>query len=176
MVKVGTEKFSNGAVAIDINVDARGMFCAEFNDQEYREDTRAKLIAILTRVIKAAAQQGTVEVTVLGLVAREGKYDRDEGPFTSGDGVVHARLRGKHERQHNCWLLISDDGKKFQVSGGYSSASWLRDGQITRRLTPDEVAEYLRLKSASTAARKAHEAFIEAVQINPADAWKAAQS
>lgn len=59
---------------------------------------------------------------------------------------MQAKLRAKHERQHNTYLLVTSDDrfatKKFQVG------SYAHDGDICRRLTLAEAQQYLDLMEA----------------------------
>lgn len=149
---------------IEIYVDGSGQFSAEFNDNRYEAATRKELLEQLTKAVKLARQQGTVDVTVLGLIEnRDGRGRRIPGePFTAGAGVVQAKLRGKHAREHGAWLLVSDAGDKFQVRGWSGRA-----GTIARRLTEAEVADYLTLLEAKRVAETALENFVGAVKVDP---------
>lgn len=159
-----------GAHKIEIDVDGHGQFSAEFNDHTFTHKTRLELIDALKVAVKRADAQGVVEVTVIGIAASDRKYSSD--PFMSGAGYVHAKLRGKHERQHNTFLLVTDDARfkptKFKIEG------W-RNGTITRRLTDVETTEYLRLAESLRVATTALEDFTGAAQIKPEDALDAAR-
>lgn len=168
-MKLTTEKI--GEARIDIEVDGDGKFWGEFNDQTYSAKTRDELLELLKKAVKKATSQGAVDVTVLGLVpAVKGRYGYDSGPFAPGDGVVHAKLRSKHERQSQYLLLSDGDGErtKFQVST-YRRA----DGAvIARRLTLEEVREYQQLCETMRVAKTALEDFVGRVQIDPDKALK----
>jgi hypothetical protein len=144
---------------IDVEIDGSGMFSAEFEDQDYSAPTRKELVEKLQAAVRKAKKQGTVNVTVLGLVPAAKRYASDDN-YAPGAGVVHAKLRARHERQ-NAWLLISESKQRFQV-GTYRT-----DSTIVRRLTDAEVAGYLDLREAVRMAEVALEDFIGAVKIDP---------
>lgn len=163
-MKLGTEHI-NGE-RIDVEVSADGLFTAHFNDQSYAAKTRVELIDLLKKAVKKFQQQATVDVTVLGLVptttSRAHSY-RPDSPYELGAGVVHAKLRSRHEREYNTYLLVSDDegkAQKFKVSGS-------REGCIARRLTLAETIKYLDLREQLRIATTAVEDFVGAVQIDP---------
>lgn len=160
------KKIEIGAERISVHVANDGSFWAEFDGQRYEEKTLDELKTKLTKVVKASAQRGTIEVSVLGLVPNENKkMSRSlEGPFVEGNGVVQAKLRGKHERQWGVYLLVSDDGQKFQV-GGYRRGS----GVIVRRLTDNEIARYVALRATAEAAQHALTEFENSVSENVDD-------
>lgn len=166
-MKLGTETFSDGT-KIDIEVTSGGEFRAEFMDNAYDAPTRKELLEKLEKAVKKAQTQRAVDVTILDLQPRDttkktSGWCDDRGPYEHGRGAVHASLRAKHGRQWNTWLLADDDGKKFQVSGRNA-------GIICRRLTSDEVAEYVRLAKAVDDADEAFAAFRNRVEIEPARA------
>jgi hypothetical protein len=172
-MKLTTEKI--GDARIDLDVDGHGTFSAEFNDQRYTAKTREELVEQLKKAVKKASQQGAVDVTVLGIVEsgkQRGGYSSD-GPFKKGGGFVQAKLRARHERQHNTWLLVTDDDRfastKFQV-GSYS-----HDGDIVRRLTIAEAMEYMKLIEAERVAKTALEDFVGAVKLDVDAALEAAR-
>jgi hypothetical protein len=155
-MKLGTERIGNAR--IDIEVDTNGSFSADFNDQHFSSRTRLELVEQLKRVVKKAEQQGTVDVTVLGLVPNKGRRSGfGDDPFDQGDGAVHAKLRTKHEREHGTYLMVSDDSakQKFKV-GNYSR----RDVVVCRRLTEVEVVTYKQLCEARRLAVTALEDFV----------------
>lgn len=165
-IKLTTDRI--GDHRIDIFVDSSGGFSAEFNDQSYSASTRRELLEQLQKAVRKAKQQGLVPVTVLGLVpAKPNKWNRKpDEPFESGAGVVDAQLRAQHERQHNTFLLITDDKKtKFQVE------TWRhRDGvTVARRLTVEEAHLYVALRGAVEVAEQQLKAFTESVAVDPAD-------
>lgn len=80
-----------------------------------------------------------------------------------GAGVVDAKLRAKHERQHGVFLLVAESGQKFQV-GSYGS-----DPTIARRLTQAEAAQYIALVEAVRVATTALEDFEGNVSINASE-------
>lgn len=166
-MKLSTETI--GDQKIEIEVEQGGMFVASFNDHDYRASTRVELLDQLKTAVKKAAQQGMVDVSVLGLVPTTNDdrlYSRTT-PYKLGDGVVHAKLRSRHEREYNTYLLVSDAKQKFKVSGSL-------EGTIARRLTDPEVAEYLRLREALRVATTAVEDFVGAVKLNPDEALASA--
>jgi hypothetical protein len=170
-VKFATERI--GDHRIDIEVDGSGQFTAEFNDCNYSHATRLGLLEELKKAVRRAELQGVVDVTVLGLVAVSNAHKRhySNEPYEPGAGVVQAKLRGKHERQHATWLLVADEGKpRFQVSG------YARDNvQIARRLTVVEIKQYLALRETVRVATCDLEDFIGSVKIDPAAALEGAR-
>lgn len=157
---------SLGNAKIEIHVDQNGTFSAEFEDQHFTAKTQAELLEILKRVVKKAERQGSVDVSVIGIVPATKTYGSRE-PFQKGDGVVDAKLRGAHERQSHCFLLVTDDKAKQRFQAGrYSSG----DGTICRRLNLAETTEYLRLCEAHRVAETALEDFIGAAKIDPEQA------
>jgi hypothetical protein len=158
-----TQILIDGIAPIDVHVDGSGMFLAEFNDNEYEAASRKELDAKLQKAVKQFRETGVVDVTVIGraVMKRSKSVDRESGE------AVHAKLRSKHERQYNTWLLVTEDGIKFQVSGSY-------DGTIVRRLTDDEVARYRALIATKTAAERAVQAFVDDVKIEPDTALREA--
>lgn len=149
---------------IDIEIDGHGTFSAEFNDQDYSAPTRKELLEKLQVAIRKARLQGTVPVTVLGLVPVVKKQWSSDGHYDKGAGIVQAMLRARHERQ-SCWLLVSEEKKKFQVS------VYEREGVvIARRLNLAEVTRYLDLREAVRVAEVALEDYVGSVKINPDDA------
>lgn len=168
-----------GKESIVIEVTQAGRFTATYNDAEYWADTRQALIEQLKKAVKKADGQGVFDVTVLGLVrstVRQGFVSGNE-PFTSGIGTVDAKLRSKHEKNWNTYLLITDglefsDAKgkeiKFQISGS-------RNGLICRRLTTGENLEYLNLASALKDAQAALGAFEQRMKLDPDEALRGAR-
>jgi len=151
---------------IVISVSSDGSFNADYDDQTYSELTLKALKEKLDKVVKAAQQAGVVDVTVVGLVPRD-KSKRthvyDNGPFEQGIGVLQAKLRSKHERQWNCWLLVTDDGKKFKIQGS-------REGKICRRLTEEECQLWITLSTRVKEAEVALEQFEDSIAIEPDEA------
>lgn len=167
-MKIATERI--GGAEIDIDVSGEGRFSATFNDQEFSGKTLEELRERLKAAVKKAAAQGTVPVSVLGLVpAQKKSFGFDDGPFTRGAGIVDAKLRSKHEREYNSYLLVSDSGQKFKVAGSS------REPLIARRLTLAEHMEYLKLAEAVRVATTALEDFVGSVKINPDEALAAAR-
>lgn len=168
-MKLGTERV--GVHKIDLEVDGTGKFSAEFNDQIFEAQTRKDLLEKLEKAVKKASQQGVVDVTVLGLVpGKKDKHGRfDDGPFEVGAGVVHAKLRARHEREYNAYLLVSEENQKFKVHG------FDRGAVIARRLNDAEALRYLELKEAVRMAETDLEDFVGLVKLNPDDALNAAR-
>lgn len=158
-----TQILIDGVEPIDVHVDGSGTFIAEFNDQEYEAASRKELDAKLTKAVKVFSETGIVDVTVIGrtVLKRSKSVEREAAD------AVHAKLRSKHERQYNTWLLVTEDGIKFQVSGSY-------DGTIVRRLTDAEVERYRALVATRIAAERAVQEFIDDVKIHPDEALKQA--
>lgn len=170
-MKLTTEKI--GDHRIDIEVDGNGGFFADFNDQSYSAKTLEELKATLTKAVKRATQQAAVPVTVLGIIETTARssYSSD-GPFREGAGFVHAKLRAKHERQYNTYLLVTDDDRmstqKFQIYGS-------SNGTICRRLTLAEVTRYMELAEAKRLAVVALEDFIGEAKVKPETVLEAAR-
>jgi len=161
-----------GFAAIDIHVDSAGAFNAVFNDQEYSAKTMAELHDKLNKAVKKARDQGVVDVTVVGIVPivrKVGAYHHPGDHFMQGPGVVNAKLRGKHDRQSNCYLLMTEAGDgvkaglKFQI--GYS-----REGRICRRLTLAEATRYVELAKARDAAIEALNDYEQGILLDVDDA------
>lgn len=158
-MKVRDERFPDGT-SVPIHVDQAGGFYAEFAEQRYDAQTLLELVNKLGKAVKKFQNQRAVDVSVVDLVYTPGRRHYSSGEFDQGRGVIHARLRAKHERQYGTWLLESVDGKRFQVSGSDS-------GVICRRLTEEEVAEYTRLAEEADRAQQVLLAFKTRVGIDP---------
>jgi hypothetical protein len=166
-MKFATEKVRGEA--IDIEVNGAGEFSATYEDQDYTANSKKELIEQLDRAVKKAKTVKAVDVTVLGLVEKTARSRWDTERFEQGDGFVQAKLRSRHERQR-VWLMVTDDKDKTKFAiGNYRS-----EGTIVRRLTPAECAHYLELCAAVRVAEAALKAFIDEVQIEPAEMLKQA--
>lgn len=97
-----------------------------------------------------------IDVSIVGMVdnGEKNRYGRQD-PYTTGIGVVQAKLRGKHQRNRD-WLLTSDDGKKFTL-GTWGSAEHM----ICRRLSLSETIEYIHLAMAAKDAKEQLDTWIE---------------
>jgi hypothetical protein len=168
-MKLTTAKI--GSVSIDIEVNAGGTFTANYNDNDYEAKTSDELYEKLRAAVKKAQQQGTVDVSVLGLVPTEKKspFGRTE-PYQQGIGVVHAKLRAKHERHYQTHLLVSEEKKNFQVNG------YDRSGIVTRRLSQTDVDYYVALREKVKAAEQELQTFVDSVKIDPDKALEAARA
>lgn len=157
---------------IDVSVTSAGFFEAEWDDVRYSAKTLDELQEQLTRAVKKTRETKAVDVSVLNLIpkTKKGQFYESRDPFEEGRGVVHAKLRGKHERE-SAWLLTSDDGKRFKISN-YSSGT----NDLCRRLTSAEVEEYMRLAQAVDAAEAALDAFRKSVHVHPEDVLKKGKS
>lgn len=168
-MKLGSDFYKGESV--DIHVDNEGKFYAEHDNETYAALTRQELLEDLHKAISRAKSANPVEVTVLGLVPTDPIADRTrfgrDAAFKSGDGVVNAKLRGKHGRNWGTFLFVTADKAKtkFQMQG-------TREATVARRLTEAEIAEYMRLTATFRAAESARDAFIESVQIDPEEALK----
>jgi len=165
-MKLSNERIGKHDIAIEVN--GAGRFEAIFDDQEYTAPTLADLMEQLKRAVKKAEMTTAVDVTVVNMVPRTGPKSQfyREDPFEVGRGVVHAKLRGKHERQ-GAFLLTSDDGKKFKLTlYGHGTSN------ICRRLTVDEVATYTALAQSVDIAEASLAKFLDGVHLNPAKALK----
>lgn len=157
---------------IEIDIDAAGNFSATFDDQTFSDKTHAGLLEKLKKAIKKAAAQGTVDVTVIGIVKQhDSRYN--SSPFTAGPGYLQAKLRGPHERSYNTWLLVTDDARyskpvKFQIQG-------TREGRICRRLTDAECRRYIEIAEARRAAATALEDFEGETSLNLEEALSGAR-
>lgn len=147
---------------VEISVNNAGRFQAEYDDQEFSTKTLDELTEQLKAAGKLAAETKAVDVTVIDHVLdSKARFD----PLTKGIGVVHAKLRGKHERNDE-WLLTSESGRKFKVR------QWGDEQHICRRLTNEEVDEYTALARAAVAAEKALESWRHARRLDPEAALK----
>lgn len=171
-MKLGIDRIGVDQVPLEVHVSEGGEFSAEFDEERYTATTRKELLEKLEKAVKAARETNPIDVTVLGLVPvsdRKGGWSSD--PFEAGAGVVQAKLRGKHQREYNAWLMITDDGKKrFKYSSSRRESI-----QIARRLNAAEVREYLALREAIRVAETALEDFVGKVQIDPEEALQAAR-
>lgn len=157
-MKIATETI--GGQQIEIDVDAAGVFTAEYQDEEYRGETLKALKDKLIEAGKQVRAERAVPVTVLNRVPTRAKntYGKTD-PFEQGTGVVHATLRGQHARLKS-WLLSGPEGQKF-------SESTYGHSEIARRLAEPEVSEYYALKDAIRVAEEAYQAFLDRVLIDP---------
>jgi hypothetical protein len=160
--KVATERILDEE--IDVEVTGGGVFTAEYEDQAYDAKTLDDLRAKLLKAVKRAKATRAVEVTVINTIPKSQignhRFIRED-PYEEGVGLVHAKLRAKHERS-SAWLLTSNDGTKFQITS-YGSASQ----NICRRLTLAEAVEYDQLAKALATAEAALEAWTAAVRLDP---------
>lgn len=153
---------------ITIYVDGGGAFAAEVNDDRIEAKTLEELEQRIERAIKKARDTRAVDVTVINIIPTGDNRTRgwSDGPFRQGRGVLHAKVRGKHERQA-AWLLIEDgkEKRKFQIS------TYDREGiTICRRLSAEEIATYEQLATAVDEAAARLEAFRQSVQIEDLEA------
>lgn len=166
-MKLGSDFYKGESV--DIHVDNDGKFYAEHDGETFTSLTRQGLLDDLHRAIARAKAANPVKVTVLGLVPTDPIADKNRyganSAFKSGDGVVHASLRGKHGRNWGTFLFVTDDAKKqkFQLQG-------TREATVARRLDGVEVQEYTVLLAVFREAESALKAFVERVEIDPEQA------
>lgn len=148
-------------VDIRIDVDAAGIFRADFDEEQFRAESLAALKVDLAKAVKKHQATKPVDVTVINLraAAKTGRGWHEE-PFEEGRGAIHAKLRKRHDRQSK-YLLTSSEGTKFDVSTYGQSAA-----DICRRLTPEEVATYLALAQHVDDAEADLEAFRISVQLD----------
>jgi len=149
---------------IDIHVDNSGQFWAEFNDMRYTADTRMKLLEDLKKAVKAAEGEKAVPVTLIN-VSKKKEYSYGGSAYSQGRGIVHCRVRGKHGREYNTFLFVTDDGTKFKRSTHDA-------GDLCRRLSESEIAEYERLTKIIDAAEADFNGWLKGVTISPSEALK----
>jgi len=165
-MKFGTETVGKHAIAVEI--DGRGTFSAEFNDEDFSAPTHKELVEMLRKAVRKASKVKPVEVTILGLVPKTVRKSWDNELFIDGAGTIDAQLRGRHSR-NRVYLLKTENGSKFQLSE-YGR----KERPIVRRLTEVEKQQYLTLLEAQRVAATALEDFIGEVSINPDQALAAA--
>lgn len=162
-----TEKL--GKHSIEIEVDRKGKFSAQFDDQDYAAETHAELVELLKKAVKRHDRYKPIEVTVLGVMFKPARRSFDNEKIMAGDGTIDAVLRGYHAR-NRVWLLTSVEGsEKFQL-GGYNCK-----GVIVRRLTLEETLRYLKLAEDRRIAATAIEDFVGSVKVDPKELVEAAQ-
>lgn len=123
--------------------------------------TRVELLEKLKKAVKAAEIEKAIPVTLVDLVPATARGYYSSAPYETGRGIVHAKLRGKHAREWNTWLYMTEDGKKFKFSS---------QGQhLCRRLSAGEVAEYERLTAAIDVAEQAYAIWFKEVHVQPDD-------
>lgn len=166
---IHTEHIGGRKAGLDVKIkaDARsGLFTANVAGEHYSAKSKDELLTKLAGVVKRTRVKINVPLTVIGTVARVvkagiGSY-RSWTTYDPGVGFEHAVLVGTHASTGRL-LLRKEDGSKFERDrwGG-------RDGTLCRRLTPEEVAQYVKLHTEHERARKAYEKFVERVEIkNP---------
>ncbi len=143
---------------VAVSVDHLGNFTATVDDVELEAKTLAdlkpKVEKAIKRMIDNANPKKQIAITVLGMRIVNKTHD----PLQKGVGVVHARLRGKHGRNHE-YLFTAESGQKFKLR------SW-GNQHVTRRLNAGQEAEYLALAQAQADADAAIAAFEKAHVIN----------
>lgn len=143
---------------IAVHVDHLGNFSATVDDVELEAKTlvelKPKVEKAIKRMIDNANPKKQIQITVLGMKIVNSTHD----PLQKGIGVVHARLRGKHGRNHE-YLFTSESGQKFKLR------SW-GNQHVTRRLNAGQEAEYLRLAQTQADAIAAVEKFEKEHVIN----------
>lgn len=163
-MKVTTDTI--GKEKIDIHVDSSGHFWAEYEDERYEDETRKALLEKLAKAVKRHESEKAVRVTLVDVQPTTRK-SFSYGPYEPGRGVLHARLRGKHGREWNAWLFVSEDGKtKFKMAshnGGFT---------LCPRLSAEQVAEYERLSGAIETAKAAYAEWLKGVEVTPEEALK----
>lgn len=146
-MKVTTIKV--GKHSADVEVNHVGYFTAEVDDAEFSAKTLAELTEQVKKALKRLGdKKAHVKVTVLGYQLTKERYD----PVEKADAVIHAVLRGKHERNHE-YLLTAEDGTKFKLR------TWSEDKALCPRLSASQVSQYIALAKAKTAAIAAVDAF-----------------
>jgi hypothetical protein len=153
-----------GGTNVTIKADARtGWFTANVAGDHYSAKTKDELLTKLAGAIKKTRVRISVPLTIIGTVARVvkagvGSY-RSWTTYDPGVGYQHAVLVGTHAST-GALLLRKEDGSKFERDrwGG-------RDGTLCRRLTPEEVEQYIKLHTEYERARKAYEKFEARVEI-----------
>lgn len=156
-MKVATERI--GGEAIDVDVDSAGTFRATFKDGDYQAKSLEGLREQLAKAEKAQLNSKPVDVTILNLTRAAGNTARER--YETGRGVVHAKLRGRHERERT-WLLTDLHGNKFSLAAHFRTP-------VCKRLGEAEVAIYEKLAADLTAAEKAMRAFEEEFSQEPAE-------
>src|SRR5262245_37546100 len=143
---------------VAVTVDHLGNFNATVDDVDLEAKTLAdlkpKVEKAVKRMIDNANPKKQLAVTVLGMIIVNKTHD----PLQKGIGVVHARLRGKHGRNHE-YLFTAETGQKFKLR------SW-GNQHVTKRLNAGQEAEYLQLAKAQADADAAMEAFEKAHVLN----------
>jgi len=154
---------------VTFEVEETGTFSAKVGEENVYGKTFEDVEAKATKLAKRIRDTEAVPVSILNLIPRakgERNYGYDSSPFADGIGVVHAMLRGKHERGGD-WLLAEGEkgkGAKFKVHG-YRGVE-----NIARRLTAEEVEQYTQLANAVAAAEANLEAFRQSVHVEPGEA------
>lgn len=166
-MKFGTEQI--GKHKIEVEVDRKGQFSAEFDEVTYSASTVNELTDVLKKAVKRLEKVKPIAVTVLGMIKKAPTSKWDTEKFSEGDGAIDALLRGYHER-NRVWLLTTVEGQhKFQV-GGYGNRA-----VIARRLTLQETIDYQARLEARRVAVTAVEDFIGAAKVDPAALLEAAR-
>lgn len=163
---VETIELNGEKIQIEYLASYGGTFRAQFDEQTFESKTREDLAAQLERQAKKQRERKAVDVTVLNLIPNtesNRRYTYDSGPYQTGRGAVQAKFRGHHSRSSK-WLLRSDEGKAFDWSG-YNRGS--DQATLCRRLTDDEIEQYLELAKAADAAESALEAWLQGVRVDP---------
>lgn len=158
--QIGTEK-------IEIFVDASGQFHAEYNDESFNADTRAGLLDLLSKAVKSKEKETAIPVTFIDLVPSTKNSGWGDDKYTTGRGIMHAKLRGKHARESNTYLFVSDDGKTKFKMGRYNGLN-----KLCRRLTPEEIAEYTRLAKEVDFAEANMDGWLATVHVDAKDVLK----
>jgi hypothetical protein len=162
MALISTEKFGEHHVKIEFDA-ARGKFYAELpDDGQYSNVTIDGLREALKRAVTAKARSKPIEISIVGVTfGKDAKKSWAKEEFRDDlTSSLDAVLRGVNSRTRALLLTIGD--KKIQA-GGYE----LRDGIVTKRLSPAQHKEYRQLAETVAAAQADLNAFVAKWQINP---------
>lgn len=135
----------------DVDVSTSGVFSAKYNDRTYRESTIDKLHEALMKATKRA--RAKVELPVTELVSRHAR---------------HATFTGMHGGTGN--IMLRYDGSKGSVD---TKSSY--NGNLYKRMTDEQVAEYQRLFDVRKAASDALSAFLTAFKVDTFKVWREAE-
>lgn len=141
-------------VEIEVS-DYSGHFHASYLGDRLSAETLPALEAQIDRKLRQAKVKVSIPITQLGIKYYKGRYG-GRGHWGNGPGVRHLTLTGVHSRTHRVLAKEDETGDTVQLND---------NGDYTRRLTDEEVVEYIRLSEAEQAAKSALRNFEKSVAL-----------
>lgn len=152
--EVTINKIVNGQ-PLKVTIDNAGRFSAEVAGQRISETTMDATVAAAAKWLKKAKVRVSIPATIVNQTFHEsrGGYGGTRAHWFSGIGVRHVTFTGLHSATGATLAKDERTGETVQ----HVEAS--RDVEVLRRLSPEQIETYERLRHAADAAAETLEKF-----------------